>query len=116
MSTATCRVALLLVPLALIVLAAGAPRATACPFCEGGADGVNEVRNGVFDENFWPRAAATLAPFPVLGAVVALIYFGPQSFRRSGHKGIEGVQPATPPPSTGAPSPGSLVPTRFSIR
>lgn len=99
MSTVTCRVALLLIPLALFALAAVAPTAAACPFCDGGPDGVNEVRDGVFDENFWPRVAATVAPFPVLAGVVALIYFGPPTFRRSGRKDVEVVQPASPPSS-----------------
>lgn len=66
-----------LTPSALVVIA---PRADACPFCDGGPTGVNEVRAGVFDENFWPRAAATVAPFPVLAGIVALIYFGPPRF------------------------------------
>jgi hypothetical protein len=96
MSPATCRIALLLIPLVLLALAAVAPEATACPFCDGGPDGVNEVRDGVFDENFWPRVAATVAPFPVLAGVVALIYFGPPTFRRGGRKDAEGTEPASP--------------------
>lgn len=96
MSPATCRVALLLIPLALLALALLAPRAAACPFCDGGPDGVNEVRDGVFDENFWPRVAATVAPFPVLAGVVALIHFGPPTYRRGGRKDAEGADPASP--------------------
>jgi hypothetical protein len=99
MSPTTCRAALLLVPLALLALGTVAPRAAACPFCDGGPDGVNEVRDGVFDENFWSRVAATVAPFPVLAGVVALIYFGPPTFRRSGQKDAEVVEPASPPSS-----------------
>lgn len=99
MPTTTCRAALLLTPLAFLALTALAPRAAACPFCDGGPDGVNEVRDGVFDEHFWPRVAATVAPFPVLAGVVALIYFGPPSFRRSGHKDAGAAEPASPPSS-----------------
>jgi hypothetical protein len=96
MSPTTCRAALLLVPLALLFLAIIAPRAHACPFCEGGPDGVNEVREGIFDENFWPRVAATVAPFPVLAGVVALIYFGPPGLRRGGHKPSDAGGSAAP--------------------
>jgi hypothetical protein len=99
MSPTTCRVALLLIPLVLLALAAVAPRAAACPFCDGGPDGVNEVRDGVFDEDFWPRVAATVAPFPVLAGIVALIYFGPPTLRRSSHKDTAGGETASPPSS-----------------
>jgi hypothetical protein len=64
-----------LAPLGLLVLLA--PVAPACPFCDGGPSGVNEVRAGIFDSHFWPRVAATLAPFPILASLVALIYFVP---------------------------------------
>ena len=60
-----------------MLVAVFAPKAMACPFCDGGPSGVNEVREGIFDDNFWPRVAATLAPFPILAGIVALIYFGP---------------------------------------
>lgn len=93
MSPSACRAALLLVPLVLSALAFAAPRAEACPFCGGGPEGANEVRDGVFDEHFWPRVAATAAPFPVLAGIVALIYFGPPTFRRTGR------EPASPPSS-----------------
>ncbi len=84
MRTTTIRASLLFVTLApLVLVAAFAPQATACPFCDGGPSGVNEVREGVFDTNFWPRVAATLAPFPILAGIVALIYFGPASFTRT---------------------------------
>jgi hypothetical protein len=83
MRTTTVRASLLFVTLAPLVLVAGfATKASACPFCDGGPSGVNEVREGVFDHNFWPRVAATLAPFPVLAGIVALIYFGPPSLKR----------------------------------
>jgi hypothetical protein len=99
MSPTTCRAALLLIPLVLVALAAFAPEAAACPFCDGGPDGVNDVRDGVFDENFWPRVAATVAPFPVLAGVVALIYFGPPTLWRGGRKDAGGAEPASPPSS-----------------
>jgi hypothetical protein len=75
------RTLLLLVAFAPLALVVFAPAASGCPFCDGGPSGVNEVREGIFDDTFWPRVAATLAPFPVLAGIVALIYFGPPKFR-----------------------------------
>jgi hypothetical protein len=94
MSARFVRPALVAFALAGVLVLVLAPAAAACPFCDGGPDGVNEVRDGVFDENFWPRVAATLAPFPVLAGVVALIYFGPPRFRRPA-----GESPAPTPPA-----------------
>ena len=84
MSPTACRAGLVLVLVLLVGVAGFAPHAAACTFCNGGADGVNEVRDGVFDEQFWPRVVAVVAPFPVLAGIVALIYFGPPGFRRTG--------------------------------
>ena len=95
----TGRVAVLLIPLALLALAAVGSRAEACPFCDGGPDGVNEVRDGVFDESFWPRVVATLAPFPVLAGVVALIYFGPPASWRGAHRDDKAAEKGLPPAS-----------------
>ncbi|MDZ4686621.1 MAG: hypothetical protein SH850_16240 [Planctomycetaceae bacterium] len=79
----TLRARLVLVTLGPLMLAAVfATEAMACPFCDGGSSGVNEVREGIFDGNFWPRVAATLAPFPIFAGIVALIYFGPPCFER----------------------------------
>jgi len=84
-----------LAPMALVLFA---PTASACPFCDGGPTGVNEVREGVFDTNFWPKVAATLAPFPVLAGIVALIYFGPPSFggRRADAADVTGPAASEP--------------------
>jgi hypothetical protein len=70
----------------------------ACPLCDGGPSGVNEVRANIFDDSFWPRVAATAAPFPVFAGIVALIYFGPPRFRRdreSPGPGGPGAAPGT---------------------
>ena len=83
----------------LVLVAAFAPKATACPFCDGGPSGVNEVREGVFDDNFWPRVAATLAPFPVLAGIVALIYFGPPSFTRTRSDAADATGPTPTQPN-----------------
>lgn len=93
------RALLLVATLAPPVLVAGfAPYATACPFCDGGPSGVNEVREGVFDANFWPRVAATLAPFPILAGIVALIYFGPPTFTRTRSDAAEATGPTSMQP------------------
>ena len=53
----------------------------ACPWCNGGPSGINEVKTGIFNDTFWMRAAAVLAPFPFFAGIIALIYFGPPNFR-----------------------------------
>jgi hypothetical protein len=67
-----------LLTMAVLASMAIAPLALGCPFCAGDASGSNPVRDGIFNSDFWLRAAATLAPFPIFAAVVAFIYFGPQ--------------------------------------
>ena len=95
----TLRALLLLVTLApLVPVATFAPKASACPFCDGGPSGVNEVREGVFDNNFWPRVAATLAPFPILAGIVALIYFGPPGFTRTRSDAANATGPTSTQP------------------
>lgn len=69
-----------LLTMAVLASMAIAPLALGCPFCAGDASGSNPVRDGIFNSDFWYRAAATLAPFPVFAAVIAFIYFGPQRF------------------------------------
>jgi hypothetical protein len=58
-------------------------QALACLYCRVNASGVNPVTTGIFNESFWIRVAAVLAPFPVFGAIVAFIYFTPQDFRKN---------------------------------
>ena len=53
-----------------------APEARACPFCDGGELGVNEVRAAVFGDDFWLHLSCTAAPFVIFLAVTALIHFG----------------------------------------
>lgn len=82
MRTTTRRALVLLAalgPVLLITLLA--PAVSACPFCDGGPSGDNPVRDDIFDHTFWPRLAATLAPFPILGGIVAFIYFAPSRTR-----------------------------------
>lgn len=69
------------VGLALII----ASPAMACPFCDGDSSGTNPVWEGIFNEQFWTRAAAVVAPFPILLGVVATIYFGSAGGPRPPH-------------------------------
>jgi hypothetical protein len=48
----------------------------ACPFCDGGESGVNEVKEEVFGENFWPHILATGMTFAVLLGVTVFLHFG----------------------------------------
>jgi hypothetical protein len=47
----------------------------ACPFCQSATG--KQVRSGIFNDGFALNAILTLTPFPVLLALVALVYFGP---------------------------------------
>jgi hypothetical protein len=72
------------VALLLILLFISHPsRTVACPWCRGDAPGVNPVKIGILNDSFWLTVATVLAPFPVLGAIVAFIYFTPQGFRNT---------------------------------
>lgn len=46
----------------------------ACPICDTGTG--QQVRAGIFDENFWGTFIAVIAPFPVLLLVIATYHFG----------------------------------------
>jgi hypothetical protein len=67
---------LLLICAAVVVLLCVASPVWACPFCHP-PWGVNQVKAGIFNETFWGRAAAVLAPFPIFAGIVAAIYYGP---------------------------------------
>lgn len=45
----------------------------ACTVCDSAIG--REVRNGIFEEQFWPTLLSVIAPFPVLIAAVAAIHF-----------------------------------------
>lgn len=45
----------------------------ACTVCDSAIG--REVRNGIFQEQFWPTLLSVIAPFPVLIAAVAAIHF-----------------------------------------
>ena len=72
---------LLLIGVTIVILVGITSNVSACPFCHP-PSGVNQVNARIFDEMFWGRAAAVLAPFPIFAGIVALIYYGPTSGRR----------------------------------
>ena len=47
--------------------------ALACPFCE--SETGQQVRTGIFNDQFWSNVTLTLLPLLVLLGIVALIYF-----------------------------------------
>jgi hypothetical protein len=57
----------------LIVILLNLPAAAACPFCE--SETGQQVKAGIFNDHFWLNVLLTLLPFPILLAIVALIYF-----------------------------------------
>ena len=56
----------------------GASPARGCPLCN--SETGRRVREGIFDAQFGPNLLATLLPFPVFLAIVALVHFGPHAF------------------------------------
>ena len=67
---------LLLGASALLVVLFTSSAVWACPFCNP-SSGFNQVKEGIFNDTFWMRAAAVAAPFPVFAGIIALIYYGP---------------------------------------
>jgi hypothetical protein len=51
--------------------------ASACPFCEGGPSGRNEVQEAIFGDGFWFNFTAAALPFVVVAALVVVIHGGP---------------------------------------
>ncbi len=62
------------VAVALLLVAALAGPAAACPVCDSPT--AERVRAGAFGAGLPARAVAALSPLPVLFAAVALIHFG----------------------------------------
>jgi hypothetical protein len=58
-------------------------RTTACPWCRSDSPQADSRKAAMFYESFGWNAAAVLAPFPIFGAIVAVIYFAPYMPRRN---------------------------------
>lgn len=54
-----------------------ASSAVACPFCDSST--AEQVRAGIFNSDFGYHLGVALAPFPILFAVLFLIYYWPAS-------------------------------------
>lgn len=66
---------------ALLTSLTFATTALACPVCD--SDTGQEVRDGIFNEDFLTDAAAVLLPVPVLIGIVMAIHYGlPFAWRR----------------------------------
>ena len=66
----------------LVAMLAGAPTASACPYCDTSIG--RQVRAGIFNSDFGYNLVVTLLPFPVLLAIIAVIYFGPSALISGG--------------------------------
>jgi hypothetical protein len=52
--------------------------ASACPFCDGGAEGFNPVRQTIFGADFWQNLLVLATPLAVFLATAAAIYHNPR--------------------------------------
>ena len=71
-----------------------AATALGCPVCDTGTG--QDVRDGLFDENFARNVFAVALPFPILLGVVAMIHFGWPA--RRGGRQADPAKPATDTP------------------
>lgn len=55
-------------------------KAEACPFCDGGPSGRNEVREAIFGSDFGLNLFYMALPFAVFIGLVLLIHFGPPAW------------------------------------
>ncbi len=70
--------------------------AAACPFCDSST--AEQVRAGIFNSDFGYHLGVALAPFPILIAVLFLIYYWPAS--RPVHRGCNRVPSSDNSPTT----------------
>ena len=76
-----------------------ASTASACPFCE--SETGQQVKAGIFNDHFWSNVLLTVLPFPILLAIVALIYFDVSWPWKQAHARAEAAGPSTAPTTTG---------------
>jgi hypothetical protein len=73
-----CRRFLSAVALVLLIPAV----AWACPFCDGGSSGRNEVNEAIFGDGFWFNLVAAGSPFVVALALALVIHGAPAGRKR----------------------------------
>ena len=76
-----------------------ASSALACPFCE--SETGQQVKAGIFNDQFWGNVMLTGLPFPILLAIVALIYFDVSWTWKKHEARAEAVTSPAALPSTG---------------
>ena len=83
----------------LIVLLLNLASAAACPFCK--SETGQQVKAGIFNDQFLGNVLLTLLPFPILLAIVALIYLDvPWPFKQTTTR-VNAAGQSTPSPTTG---------------
>ncbi len=78
---------------AAVAMCGAAATAHACPLCD--SDRAEEVRAGLFDDQFARNLAASVLPFTLLAGLVAAVHFG----------GPKPAQPRGQTPSSPGPRP-----------
>lgn len=68
---------------ALMVILAIPTSAVACPFCDGGATGRNEVKAAIFGEGFGLHLLTIALPFMVVVLLTGVMGFSGQVRRRT---------------------------------
>jgi hypothetical protein len=73
-----------LLTLVLVAVVAFLPTAaSACPFCDGGPSGTNEVRDAIFGAGFWFNLIAAGLPFMFILALALAIHGVPIRAKKS---------------------------------
>jgi hypothetical protein len=57
-----------------VLFVGSASRAIACPFCDGGPSGVNEVKEAIFGADFLWNLGMVSMPFLVFAVIIAAIH------------------------------------------
>jgi hypothetical protein len=63
----------IIVTVILMALAGPLPAAVACPYCD--TETGQQVRAGIFNDQFWSNVTVTVLPLLFLAGIVALIHF-----------------------------------------
>ncbi len=88
---------------ALVISAMFPAIASACTVCD--SETGQQVRAGIFDNNFWSTLAVVISPFPVLLIAIAAYHFGiPNFWTRSASRSQPSLPPNAEPSATTSPS------------